>query len=202
MQRALSSPMHRAGKETEIKLAAASAPAMHRRLRALGFHPLGPRQRERNTVWDTRKRLLKKRGCLLRLRTVGGRGWITFKGPRQRQQGFKVRTEWEAEVAPAASAENILQALGYQPVFRYEKFRTTYAQRGRRGRKALLDETPIGIFLELEGAQAWIGRVARQLGYAPKNFITKTYGELYLAWCQRRRQPPGDMVFRQRRTSL
>jgi len=132
----------------------------------------------------------------------GGRGWITFKGPRQRQQGFKARTEWEAEVAPAASAEKILQALGYQPVFQYEKFRTTYTQRGRQGGEALLDETPIGTYLELEGAPAWIGRVARQLGYAPKNFITKTYGELYLAWCRRRRQPPGDMVFRRRRTSL
>ncbi len=193
--------MRRAGKETEIKLAVASVLAMRRRLRALGFHPLGPRQRERNTIWDTRKRLLKKRGCLLRLRTVGRRSWITFKGPRQRQQGFKVRTEWEAEVAPATSAEKILQALGYQPVFRYEKFRTTYTQQGRRGGEALLDETPIGTFLELEGAQAWIGRVARQLSYAPKDFITKTYGELYLAWCRRRRQPPGDMVFRRRRTS-
>ena len=175
---------------------------MRRRLRALGFHPLGPRQRERNTIWDTPKRLLKKRGCLLRLRTVGGRGWITFKGPRQRQQGFKVRTEWEAEVAPAASAEKILQALGYQPVFRYEKFRTTYTQQGRRSGEALLDETPIGTFLELEGAQSWIGRVARQFGYAPKNFITKTYAELYRDWCRRRRQPPGDMAFRRRRTSL
>ena len=193
--------MRRAGKETEIKLAVATAPAMRRRLQALGFRPLGPRQRERNTVWDTPKRLLKKRGRLLRLRTVGRRGWITFKGPRQRQQSFKVRTEWEAEVAPAASAEKILQALGYQPVFRYEKFRTTYTQQGRRGGDALLDETPIGTFLELEGAQAWIGRVARQLGYAPKDFITKTYGELYLAWCRRRRQPSGDMVFRRRRAS-
>ena len=126
MQRALSSLMHRAGKETEIKLAVASAPAMRRRLRA----------------------------------------------------------------------------LGYQPVFRYEKFRTTYTQQGRRGGEALLDETPIGTYLELEGTQAWIGRVARQFGYAPKNFITKTYGELYLAWCRRRRQPPGNMVFRRRRTSL
>ena len=194
--------MRRAGKETEIKLAVVSAPVIRRRLRTLGFRPLGPRQRERNTIWDTRNRLLKKRGCLLRLRTVGRRGWITFKGPRQRQQSFKVRTEWEAEVAPAASAEKILQALGYQPVFRYEKFRTTYTQQGRRGGDALLDETPIGTFLELEGAQAWIGRVARQLGYTPKNFITKTYAELYLAWRRRRRQPPGDMVFRRRRTSL
>ena len=202
MQRALSSLMHRAGKGTEIKLAVASAPAMRRRLRALGFHPLGPRQQERNTVWDTRKRLLKKRGCLLRLRTVGRRGWITFKGPRQRQQGFKVRTEWEAEVAPAANAEKILQALGYQPVFRYKKFRTTYTQQGRRGGEALLDETPIGTYLELEGAQAWIGRVARQLGYASKDFITKTYAELYLAWCRRKRQSPGDMAFRRRRNLL
>ncbi len=175
---------------------------MRRRLRALGFRPLGPRQREHNTIWDTRKRLLKKRGCLLRLRTVGRRGWITFKGPRQRQQGFKVRTEWEAEVAPAASAEKILQALGYQPAFRYEKFRTIYAQRGRRGGEALLDETPIGTYLELEGAPAWIGRVARRLGYASKDFITKTYAELYRDWCRRKQRPPGDMVFRRRRTSL
>ena len=55
----------------------------------------------------------------------------------------------------------ILRALGLHPVFRYEKFRTTYALPGVRGLKIELDETPVGIYLELEGPIARIDRGAR-----------------------------------------
>jgi hypothetical protein len=45
----------------------------------------------------------------------------------------------------------------------------------------MLDETPIGDFLELEGEQPVIASVAARLGYRPDAFITSSYRELYLA---------------------
>jgi adenylate cyclase class 2 len=89
----------------------------------------------------------------------------------------------------------ILGALGLRPAFRYEKFRTTFALPGIRHLKIELDETPVRIFLELEGPVADIDRDASRLGYARNDYTTDTYASLYLADCLRRSRKPGDMLF-------
>jgi adenylate cyclase class 2 len=94
--------------------------------------------------------------------------------------------------------ETILQQIGYHPVFRYEKFRTEYARRAANGGKVLLDETPVGNFLEIEGSPRWIDRTARLLGFESNDYITRSYGYLYLAYCRERRIPPKDMLFKNR----
>ncbi|MFQ5696333.1 MAG: hypothetical protein ACE5HB_10120, partial [Terriglobia bacterium] len=132
------------------------------------------------------------------------------KSPAAKARHFKVRQEFETELTHGKVAQKILAGLGFQPVFRYEKFRATFAaprRRPRRGRggpggMVTLDETPIGVFLELEGSRAWIRRVARALGAQPKEFITQNYASLYAAWCQRRKRRPAHMVFRPRRRRL
>ena len=49
------------------------------------------------------------------------------------------------------------------PGFRYEKYRTTFRLPGLH---LDLDETPVGVFLELEGAPRAIDRAARSLGFS------------------------------------
>lgn len=206
--------MSRAGRETEIKLALASPAALRRRLRKEGFRVVQPRSFEQNTLYDTPGGALRRRGLLLRLRSVSrlparsaggpdgraGRHWLTFKGPSQASRHFKIRAEFETELADARTATAILTGLGYEPFFRYQKFRTVYAQRGG---EAMLDETPIGAFVELEGPRRWIQQAARALtGAGRADFITQSYRALYFDWCRRRGRRPGDMVFsRQRRLS-
>ena len=46
----------------------------------------------------------------------------------------------------------------------------------------MLDHTPIGDIAEIEGKARWIDRTARALGVDTKNYITKSYGELFLDW--------------------
>jgi len=58
-----------------------------------------------------------------------------------------------------------------------------------------MDETPIGTFLELEGPAEAIDRAARELGYAKKDYVVKSYLALYLEECRRRGEAPKDMVF-------
>jgi adenylate cyclase class 2 len=91
----------------------------------------------------------------------------------------------------------IIERLGLGPVFRYEKYRTEYRQPGRAG-IAMLDETPVGVYLELEGTPHWIDRAARKLGFADKDYITASYARLYLEWCEWHRVRPSDMVFSDR----
>ena len=103
----------------------------------------------------------------------------------------------ETDLHDSDAIETILAQIGYHPVFRYEKFRTEYT-RGSADGKALLDETPIGNFLELEGRPQWIERTAKLLGFSRKAYINRSYGYLYLAYCRERRIRPRDMIFKAR----
>ncbi len=59
----------------------------------------------------------------------------------------------------------------------------------------MVDETPIGVYLELEGSPTWIDRTVRRLGFAEMDYITTSYARLYLDWCEARCVEPGDMLF-------
>jgi adenylate cyclase class IV len=111
----------------------------------------------------------------------------------------KVREEIEVEAAEPAALAHILEALGMRAWFRYEKFRTTYrfpaTARWATGLLIEVDETPIGAFVELEGPPEAIDRAAKLLEFTPKDYITKSYLELYLAECRARGLVPAHMVF-------
>jgi adenylate cyclase, class 2 len=211
-------PKHR--QEIEIKLRVPDVAALRSRLKHLRAREITPRTYESNTLYDTPRHDLRRRGQLIRIRIeqpVSSFGKIrlkenatallTYKGPSSTSstikpgRNSKIRTHFkikdEAEVAVTGSGElaSILRALGLRPTFRYEKFRTTYALPGVRGLKIELDETPVGTYLELEGPFAAIDRAAHLLGYARNDYMTDTYGSLYLAACRRRGRRPGNMLF-------
>jgi len=182
-------------REVEIKLAVRSAAWARRQLASKGFRSLHKRTLQRDVVLDSPTGTLRRAGALLRLRRAGGAAWITYKGPAAPGR-HKNREELELRLSARAAAqlEQILGRLGFRAVFRYEKYRTEFGQAGRSGVVAL-DETPIGVFLELEGTPRWIDRTARKLGFTESHYITATYAELYLEDCRRRGHKPADMLF-------
>lgn len=192
--------MKKLSRETEIKLRLANVAVARRSLRRLGFRAVQGRHLERNLLFDAPRNELQRTKRMLRLRTAGRRAWLTFKGPASGDSRFKVRREVETELSKPERARAILEALGFRVVFRYEKYRTVFAAKGalKQG-EVMLDETPIGDFLELEGSAHWIRRVAKSLGRQAGEFIAADYGALYRAWCRRAGRRPGDMVFRLRK---
>jgi adenylate cyclase class 2 len=185
------------GREREIKLRVRDLRALSRRLRDLGFRPIHRRHFERNVLFDFADQRLRKARCLLRLRWEDHRCVLTFKGAPQRSRSYKVRTEIETPVADGRSLQAVLEGLGLRRAFCYEKYRTTLTQGGKKdGPEVVLDETPVGDYVELEGPAGWIDRVARQLGYARKDYITSSYAALYRAKCLAEGTPLGDMVFK------
>jgi len=90
--------------------------------------------------------------------------------------------------------ELLLARIGFQPVFRYQKYRTELSQPGKPG-LATIDETPVGVFIELEGEPAWIDGAARVLGFSAGDYVTASYGRLYRDWCERHGVEPTHMVF-------
>lgn len=188
------------GKETEIKLVVAQAGDVRKLLRRAGFRVRHRRSFEHNLVFDTSDRILVRRGCLLRLRTYAGQHWLTFKRPGGAPTQFKVREEFETAVEQPSVLREVFAALGLEPVFRYEKYRTVFEGSSRwRGGEVMLDETPIGTYVELEGSRRWIERVASTVfGAGPDAYIVKNYAALHIDWCRERGRPFGDMVFSSR----
>lgn len=182
-------------REIEIKLAVAGAAQARRLLEQHGFRRLSPGVLQDDAVLDTAAGRLRRAGVLLRLRRAGRTASLTYKG-RAAPGRYKDREEIEVALDGAARAglERIFERLGLGPVFRYQKRRSEYGRPGGPGLIAL-DETPIGVFLELEGPPAWIDRTARRLGFSPADYITRTYAELYREHCRRLGLRPGDMLF-------
>ncbi len=188
-------PMGAGGpRETEVKFRLEDRAAFERRLASLGAREIS-RERERNVLFDDEEGSLKARGCALRLRTTETGSLLTFKGKPEFHGGVKSRLELESAVAHPGRVEEILAALGYRPCFTYEKRRATwrFAEAGRP--VAVLDETPIGLFAELEGEEAAVRDLAKELGVDEAAFIADSYPILYLKLRQGDPSLPPDMVF-------
>ena len=179
--------------ENEIKLAVPDLKFARRKLHEAGFTISKRRVFESNVVFDTPRLTLRTASKLLRLRMVGKETIVTFKG-KPAIARHKSREELELNVENAATIGAIFERLGFRPVFRYEKYRTEYRQQ-RGGGVATLDETPVGLYLELEGTPPWVDRTAHRMGFTEQDYITASYGRLYLDWCRKHRVKASNMVF-------
>ncbi|MEZ5292105.1 MAG: class IV adenylate cyclase [Vicinamibacterales bacterium] len=173
-----------------MKLKFASPEDARRRVLGLGAAPARPRRLQRDVIVDTADGGLVSRGCALRVRDDGGAGALTFKGPVTPGL-LKVREEIETTAGDPGRLLAILDALGYRPVFRYEKYREEFAVPGV---VIAIDETPIGVFVEIEGDADAIHACARRLGRTEGDYITASYRSLYLA-AAAAEGAVGDMTF-------
>ena len=194
--------------EIEVKIALTSVVKARKILREGKFHAEGTRVFERNLVLDNAQGNLKQKGLLLRVRTTGkGRkaaeALCTFKGPAgETRTRHKIRIEREFNAGNSDECLAVFAGIGFHPAFRYDKFRTKFSRRARGAGKQghiVLDETPIGVFLELEGPAAWIDRTAKDLGFSRNDYITMSYARLWEKWREEHSITAGDMVFDSRR---
>lgn len=168
--------------EIELKFAVQDIRALRSAADVLGFTLVTERTFESNVLYDSADRQLRARRQILRLRHYGELCTVTHK--RQADGGdadvrYKTRIETESAVEDGDALAGIFTHLGYGPVFRYEKFRTEWEMEGGH---LVLDETPIGIWAELEGAPMWIDAMLEKLGIAAELRTTESYGRIFLRW--------------------
>jgi len=186
----------RAPLEVEVKLAIQYPGQVRRKILKLGFKEEAPRALEQNWVLDFDDQALRRAGQLLRVREYQNQRLVTFKGAARKSRAYKVRQELETEVGNAETLLRILEQLGLETRFRYEKYRSTFKPTRPNSKREVLvtiDETPIGSFLEIEGNPKMIEWVASKLGFSPEQYITKSYTELFFASTLARRRK--NMVF-------
>jgi adenylate cyclase class 2 len=186
--------------EIELKFLIPDTAHLQARLPALGFHLDTPRTFESNTLYDTPERRLRDSSQILRIRQYGNLWTVTHKRPDPDHSNprYKVRIETETHVDDADSLSQIFCQLGFCPVFRYEKFRTEWSHPTEDALAPLhlvIDETPIGIYGELEGPASWIDSTLAQLGISIDACTTLSYGKLFLAWKERTHSPAENLTF-------
>jgi adenylate cyclase class 2 len=167
-------------REIEIKLRAEDiAPnlaGVKRKLTGLRFRLAKARTHEINWLFDDAAGTLRRTRRLLRLRKSGKEWLLTVKGVAEIGGRHKERDEAETPVEDGEGCRRALEMLGYSVTFIYERYRTTYIGRGL---EVVIDETPAGIFLELEGPPEAIDGAAQRLDVDGSKYITLSYFDVF-----------------------
>ncbi|HKP13865.1 MAG TPA: class IV adenylate cyclase [Blastocatellia bacterium] len=182
--------------EIEVKLACDDLG----RLTRAGFElqPRKPRHFEDNWLLDDGAQTLFKRGAALRVRSVEGDGWLTYKGASREAASspLKVREEIETAVAEPEKVIALFERLGYHRAFRYQKYRTTYTIRlDGAALEVAFDETPMGNFIEIEGDERRVLGILERAGFTAADSIRESYPELQARRCEARGVPLEDLIF-------
>ena len=177
--------------EQEVKLPFESAEAARAAVLAIGATPVHGRRLQEDCLLDTTNEDLRRRRSALRVRQDGGRSVLTFKGPVQ-PAAVKIREEIETVVGDGSVLMRIFSELGFHVWFRYQKYREEFALDDCI---IAIDETPVGVFVEIEGGERGIANTARALGRGPSDYLLDSYRGLFMRHCQQHGVSGTDMLF-------
>lgn len=177
--------------EREIKLRFDDAEEARRAILAAGATPLRARRLQEDALLDTDDEQLRRMRSVLRIRTENGKSLMTFKGPVQ-PGSMKIREEHETVVADGAVLLRVFQELGLHVWFRYQKYREEFAAEDV---VVAVDETPVGVYVEIEGGEAAILSMTAALGRTPDDFLLDSYRGLFIRYREQYGIAGSDMVF-------
>ncbi len=185
--------------ETEIKFRVADSARLEQQLNDAGFHLATPRSFESNTLYDTPERHLRAKREILRIRDYAGRWLLTHKRIPDSGVGedkHKHRVETETDLSDGKALADVFASIGLFPAFRYEKWRTEWEDSHvDPPAHCVIDETPLGVYAELEGPSEWIEQLTGVLGVSPDQQLTLSYGRLFEQWKEQTGSTAQDMTF-------
>ena len=177
--------------EREVKLRFETPEKAREAILAAGATPLRGRRLQEDVLLDTEDESLRRRRCVLRIRTDSGKSMLTFKGPVQPGL-MKLRDEYETVISDGEVLKHVLEELGLHVWFRYEKYREEYAAPDVT---IALDETPVGTFVEIEGSENGIHVMTEALGRTASDFILDSYRGLFVKHREQYGFSSPNMVF-------
>jgi adenylate cyclase class 2 len=177
--------------EREVKLRFASTEEARDAVLGAGATPLRGRRLQEDALLDTEDERLRARRCVLRIRSECGNSRVTFKGPVQ-PSPMKLREEIETSVGDAHALLRVFDELGFRPWFRYQKYREEFAIEDVI---IAIDETPVGVFIELEGSEDGIRTIAASFGREESDFVLDSYRTLFVQHLRSLGLDDGDMLF-------
>lgn len=180
--------------ETEVKIPVTDLDEVRAALQRARAIVTMAMAREINLLLDTGNGRLREQGSLLRLRQYGDRRLLTFKGPATYRGAVKERPEHETAIADIDRAREIFGNLGFTVFMTYEKDREEWLLDEY---SVVLDHTPMGFFVEIEGPADGLDKTAELIGLQTSAAVKGSYVSLWIE--HRARHPeldlPNDMVF-------
>jgi adenylate cyclase class 2 len=162
--------------EIEAKFIVQDLPRIKTQLEKLDAQLIQERVLESNMRFDLPGATLLAQGRVLRLRRDTDVR-LTYKSASTNEQGVLSREEIEFIVEDYERARRFLEALGYEKLVYYEKYRTTYDWNNSH---IMLDELPFGDFVEIEGETLEsIRQVADQFSLNWETAIATSYSALF-----------------------
>ena len=162
--------------EKEAKFYIRDLEIIEQHIKDLGGVVIQPRVLESNLRFDTHERELSASYQVLRLRQ-DTRARLTYKGPADPNSEVSARLEYEVEINNLTTGRHILEALGYEVIMIYKKYRTSYSLDDV---EISLDEMPFGSFMEIEGTDTQhIQRMADQLNLKWENRSPLSYLRIF-----------------------
>jgi adenylate cyclase class 2 len=177
--------------EREIKLRFETVEQAREAVLAASATPLLGRRLQEDSLLDTEDESLRRRQCALRIRIENGKSRITFKGPVQ-PSIMKLRDEFETMVGDGVLLLHVFEELGFHVWFRYEKYREEFSHEDVT---VAIDETPVGVFVEIEGSERGITTMAEALGRTSADFVLDSYRGLFLKHREDFKLAGSDMLF-------
>ena len=177
--------------EIEIKFHLSDPARTFKRLNQIGAKAQ-PKVFETNVRFEDEACSLKSGNRLLRLRQ-DNRCRLAYKSaPKKQGTQCKVYQELEVDVSDFETMSAILNALGYQGVQIYEKWRQTHAWQDV---SICMDTMPYGDFLEIEGPEQGIRRAAHALNMQWEKRILTNYLAIFETLRKNNGLPFKDVTF-------
>lgn len=185
--------MNENNRELEAKIPVRDTAAVEAAVIAAGGECTQPTILERNLRFDDGARSLSRTHRVLRLRDNGGEYILTYKADKVNESGIADREEIETTVGSLDQVRLIFERLGFRVWFIYEKYRAVYHLNGT---DVMLDHTPIGDYVEIEGrGEAEIRSTAELLGLDWDSRTARSYHALFLEWKERTGSAALNMTF-------
>jgi adenylate cyclase class 2 len=184
-------PMNTTTLEREIKLRFPTAEEARQAVLTAGGTPLHGRRLQEDSLLDTADEQLRRKRCVLRVRVENGKSRLTFKGPVQ-PSVMKLREEVETVLGDGEVLIRVFEELGLHTWFRYQKYREEFAHEDVI---VAVDETPVGVYVEIEGSEEGIASMTAALGRTPSDYIVDSYRALFLQYRDELGLRTNDMVF-------
>lgn len=140
------------------------------------------REYQSNIMYDNKDNLMQKTNGRIRLRYLGNTGnkVLTYKKPLKSINGAKREIEYEINFNDnQEQIEKILNAMEFHITTSYERYRTEWKLNNTH---ITLDEYPFANFIEIEGEQKEIEKVAKILKLDIKKAIDKPVDTLFQDW--------------------
>lgn len=156
-------------------------------LKSLGYVLEMPRVYEKTVMYDNPQRIMQTTNGRIRLRASGKKYELCYKKPIA-HNGVKTEIEHEVKVSDFDTTKKILEMMEFTPATSYERYRTVLVS-ADGAVKITIDEYPFSSFMEIEGGEENIKKIALDLGFDFKDNLTDPCDTLFQKWRKERGLP-------------